>query len=156
YVDADGDMHGGAMSMVSCGPPQGYTLNPGDCDDGNSNVYQTVANLATDGDHDGFTTGMAASPCVGGTQNFNGLTDYADGSGAFSWLDSGSSLGSDCDDSDAAVTAPATWYLDGDGDGVGGASTQTACTQPAGYVANTGDCDDANSNVFQLVANLTK
>ncbi|MDP4818286.1 MAG: HYR domain-containing protein, partial [Flavobacteriales bacterium] len=40
------------------------------------------------------------------------------------------------------------WYVDADGDnyGVAGASV-VACSQPAGYAANTTDCNDANVNV---------
>jgi len=35
------------------------------------------------------------------------------------------------------------WFADADGDGVGAlSSTTSACTQPAGFVATSGDCDD--------------
>lgn len=41
-----------------------------------------------------------------------------------------------------------TWYRDTDGDGFGVAGQTTlACTQPTGYVAITGDCNDNNSNI---------
>ena len=44
--------------------------------------------------------------------------------------------------------AGTTWYRDVDGDTYGSTTvTTTACTQPAGYVARSGDCDDNNSNV---------
>jgi hypothetical protein len=53
----------------------------------------------------------------------------------------------DCDgstDEDPAIDAP-TWYLDFDQDGVGTvAATLNSCSQPAGYVATAGDCDDGN------------
>ena len=41
----------------------------------------------------------------------------------------------------------ATWYLDADGDGWGVVEeSQEACAAPHGYVANDGDCDDANAS----------
>jgi len=40
------------------------------------------------------------------------------------------------------------WYADTDGDGFGNpASSQTSCSQPAGYTADDSDCDDSDSNV---------
>lgn len=47
----------------------------------------------------------------------------------------------DCDDADAAIGPPTTWYLDADGDGYGSGDTTTACTSPAGYAAAGEDCD---------------
>ncbi|MBU0641157.1 MAG: hypothetical protein KKB50_20040, partial [Planctomycetes bacterium] len=47
------------------------------------------------------------------------------------------------------VAAPTTWYRDADGDGYGDAQISVlTCDQPAGYVVDGSDCDDANSNVF--------
>jgi hypothetical protein len=40
------------------------------------------------------------------------------------------------------------WYVDADGDNYGVAgSTVTACSQPAGYAANTTDCNDGSASV---------
>lgn len=52
--------------------------------------------------------------------------------------------GEDCDDNDPNVGVATIWYADTDNDGVGDASsTITACTQPQGYVAGSGDeCPD--------------
>ena len=85
-----------------------------------------------------------------------------------SWVDQGG----DCDDSDPDLSPGATelcndvddncdgtvdnspaddsvWYGDTDGDGVGSASTfRWACSQPVGFVANEGDCDDSDPAVF--------
>lgn len=60
----------------------------------------------------------------------------------------GDGLDNDCDgviDNNPDVLAHLTWYLDADGDGFGdAASSQVSCAQPAGYVDNDDDCDDAD------------
>jgi subtilisin-like proprotein convertase family protein len=43
----------------------------------------------------------------------------------------------------------AVWYADADGDGYGAATASIqACTQPAGYVSSTDDCDDNNNAIY--------
>jgi hypothetical protein len=56
-------------------------------------------------------------------------------------------LANDCNDNDPTATE-GTWYLDSDGDGVGGDVLDLTCIRPDGFVASTGDCDDADPNVF--------
>ncbi|HRH53761.1 MAG TPA: MopE-related protein [Chitinophagales bacterium] len=47
-----------------------------------------------------------------------------------------------------SFVGPFTYYADVDADGYGNAgSTTTACSAPVGYVANSLDCDDANSGI---------
>ncbi len=58
----------------------------------------------------------------------------ADGDGV-SWSD-------DCDDDDAALATPGTWYADGDGDGYGAGAATEGCARPEGFVATADDCDD--------------
>ena len=54
----------------------------------------------------------------------------------------------DCDDLNAAVGAPTTWYADADEDGFGDpADMLEACEQPEGYVANAEDCDDTLASI---------
>jgi hypothetical protein len=49
----------------------------------------------------------------------------------------------------AACTSPATWYQDHDGDGHGNSSVpQSACTQPTGFAAVAGDCDDISASAW--------
>lgn len=126
-----------------------------DCDDANVTLLRTVANLVTDADQDGWTVGTAAAVCVGTTTAVSGRTYYQASGGAFSWLASTASLGADCNDANASVLGPSSWYLDGDTDGVGAGTAQVACTAPANHVAMTGDCDDTNLNVYRTVASLS-
>ncbi|MCP4917133.1 MAG: hypothetical protein GY913_09430, partial [Proteobacteria bacterium] len=52
-------------------------------------------------------------------------------------------------DDDPDVSDPATWYLDVDGDGVGGdAFTWESCDAPSGYVDTSDDCDDADATAY--------
>jgi len=46
------------------------------------------------------------------------------------------------------INTSSVYYADADGDGYGDASSSTnACSQPAGYVTNSTDCNDSNSSV---------
>jgi hypothetical protein len=52
---------------------------------------------------------------------------------------------SDAGSGDGQLCVKTAYYLDGDGDSYGDpARKQEACIQPAGYVANNLDCDDAD------------
>ena len=64
------------------------------------------------------------------------------------WDQDGTANASDCAPHDAAVDVP-SWWLDGDGDGVGGGAERVqGCEAPVGYVAETGDCDDSEPSVY--------
>ncbi len=53
------------------------------------------------------------------------------------------------DDSDPGVVDQAIWYLDEDGDDVGVTELYAiACQQPEGFVAEEGDCDDEDPEIF--------
>ncbi|MCB9765969.1 MAG: FG-GAP repeat protein [Alphaproteobacteria bacterium] len=54
-----------------------------------------------------------------------------------------------CKDNSDDTGCNVIWFEDGDGDGVGSEDvTSTACAQPEGYVAETGDCDDADPTTY--------
>ncbi|MBK6776648.1 MAG: putative metal-binding motif-containing protein [Flavobacteriales bacterium] len=64
----------------------------------------------------------------------------------------GNGTDDDCDGTPDNNTDPGAFvlfYIDSDGDGFGDAAiSNSACAQPAGYVANDNDCDDTDPNIF--------
>ena len=175
YLDDDGDTYGDEDALVlACVAPADYVSNDLDCDDDDAQINpgaletcngldddcdQSIDELAVDApvwfadtDGDGFgngTTGIASCTPLG-TRVLDG-TDCADNNssiypGADEVCDG---LDNDCnqliDDNAAGGT---TWFADADSDGFGSAlSTLDACSQPAGYVAAAGDCDDSAAAV---------
>ena len=151
YLDSDGDGYGASATTLSCTQPSGYSALDGDCDDSDTayNPGASEANCADPNDY-----------------NCDGFSGYVNSDGdAFAACE-------DCDDTDAGVYPGATevcdrvdnncdgsvdessavdatlWYLDGDTDGFGDpATSQRACTQPGGYVADNTDCDDSASDI---------
>ncbi|MFM9951903.1 MAG: putative metal-binding motif-containing protein, partial [Saprospiraceae bacterium] len=152
YRDFDGDTFGNpAMTQTSCTQPVGYVANNTDCDDNDAlEKPGQVWYDDTDNDGHGQTGAATITQCLRPTgykaaselmstngdcndNNFNikpGATEVCDG------------VDNDCDGStDEGVLT--TWYRDFDSDTFGNPSlTQTACSQPVGYVANNTDCDD--------------
>jgi len=56
----------------------------------------------------------------------------------------------DCDDSDASLSALNTYYLDSDGDGYGVSSGSDLCANsvPGGYSVDNTDCNDSNASAY--------
>ncbi len=55
----------------------------------------------------------------------------------------------DCDDNDAGMGGPSTWYYDADLDGHGDeAQSDSFCERPEGYSDVGDDCDDTNATVY--------
>lgn len=176
YQDVDGDTFGGATSQSACSSPgAGWVTNTSDCNDASNQVFQTVASLVTDADQDGYSTGAAASQCVGTTTTVGGRTYYRATSGSFTWLPSASSLGTDCNEASANVfTSLASSATDADNDGYYVGSLATNCVGSTSvvngrtYYRNTsgtftfiaagalgaGECNDANATIFRTVASL--
>ncbi len=176
YADVDADGYGDAMTpSFACDEGGGWLFDASDCDDLDPEVHPgadercnevdddcdtNVDESATDRttwylDRDGDGYGLDGST----TLECSVPADYA-------------ALGGDCDDSDAAVSPgdlevcggadedcdgttdeadasdASTWYDDDDGDSYGdAAASQTACTAPAGTVADDTDCDDTDAGV---------
>ena len=54
----------------------------------------------------------------------------------------------DCDDGDADVREPSTWYRDHDEDGFGDPNrSRLACEKPTSFVDNNADCDDSDAQL---------
>jgi hypothetical protein len=153
YTDSDGDGYGSstATAVNSCSTIAGFVTNNGDCNDASTLVYpgapELCANLAVDNDCDGSIDESEAT---------DRTTFYADADGDGS---------GDADVSVLACSAPEgyvgnpsdrcpanpelieriSYYRDLDVDGFGDAASRTSTcetTPPAGYVANSTDCND--------------
>jgi hypothetical protein len=178
FHDADGDTYGNAaVSQLACNQPASYVLNNTDCDDTDANTYpladefcdghdddcdgqideDTALDVSTwyaDADSDGYGNASVADiDCVQPTGYVADNTDCDDtdsatNPGASEYCDGHDD---DCDgsvDEDSAVDAP-TWYADVDSDGFGdSATTDVECYEPTGYVSNSNDCDDTDSDTY--------
>jgi hypothetical protein len=178
YLDEDGDGFGQTDATAeACDEPSGYTGQSGDCDDGDATVYPGADEYCDeidqdcdgvpdeddavdapfwyhDVDGDGYgDPDIEVQQCWAVGDMVSDNTDCNDfngevNPGATELCDG---LDNDCDESfdeDDAADA-LTWYLDGDGDGYGDASSSTtACDEPSGYGPYTDDCDDADPDVY--------
>ena len=150
FADGDGDGWGApATQIISCGQPEGYVRQDGDCKDGDVTINPGAPEV-----------------CDRIDQNCNGEVDENatdarvwfvdaddDGAGDFTQtvLACEQRLGivanaDDCDDDNAEADGLAPWYLDQDQDGFGDAMAMIlACHQPADHVEDNSDCDDTNA-----------
>lgn len=170
YHDADSDGYGSvADSIQACSVPAGYVTNSTDCNDANAairpgatEVCDSVDNncngVTDEGvkntyyrDADADTYGALAvttQACIAPAGYVTNSTDCNDANAAIKpgATEVCDGVDNDCDTSiDEGVKN--TYYRDADGDTYGAlAVTTQACTQPAGYVANSTDCDDTNDS----------
>jgi len=106
-----------------------------------------------DGDGDGFgdasSTSQACEQPSGSAEN-SGDCDDSDAAVNPDATELCNGVDDDCDgsvDEDGAADA-STWYADSDGDGYGDPDSSTAsCSAPAGYLANSEDCDDSDAAI---------
>jgi len=177
YGDGDGDGHGSPdVSTVACVAPSGFSALQDDCDDTDPNVHAAMNELCdgvdndcdglidddavespwmADADRDGFgdpnDVVLACIPPAGRVLDDTDCDDTkADISPNGAELCDG--LDNDCDglvdDADPQLDAP-LFYADADEDGFGlGSSSRPACSLPAGYATQKGDCDDASGAVY--------
>ncbi|MCB9692014.1 MAG: putative metal-binding motif-containing protein [Alphaproteobacteria bacterium] len=175
YPDVDDDGEGASgPPVLACLAPPGHVDNPADCDDSDPtvNTSGTEACNGIDDDCDGVLPidevdvdgdgWLACEDCAddNGARNpgqpevCDGILDNDCGGGTTDIeLDGDGDGWSVCqgdpdDTDDTAHPAAFTWFFDGDGDGWGGATTQTSPTNPgAGWTLSFGDCDDTNGAV---------
>jgi large repetitive protein len=173
FADTDGDDFGDLSAPLSaCTQPIGYVADSTDCDDALDSVspgalevcngfdddcdgdtddadssLEEAPSWALDHDGDGYgDPGFLQEACLQQTGYVSEATDCddldADTSPAGTEVCDGTD--NDCDgDTDEGVTP--VWYMDGDGDGFGQTgSTAEVCDRPDGYVAEPGDCNDAD------------
>ncbi len=175
YADADSDTYGNAaVSQKACSQPAGYVADATDCDDARAATYPGATeycngidddcNGTIDDDYaadaltwyadtDSDAYGNAASStkaCSAPAGYVADATDCNDGRaathpGASEYCNG---IDDDCNGTidDSYSVDASVWYADADSDTYGNASvSQNACSQPAGYVADSTDCNDTTS-----------
>ncbi len=184
YVDSDNDGHGDdATAVTACSDPGGMVDVGGDCDDADVDINPGATETCdgVDNDCDGETDPSTASgattwyadadldgygdPAVD-TRSCSGVSGYVNNHGDCDDSDSAinpdadeycDGLDNDCDgtvDPDSSLDAP-TWYIDGDSDGYGDPkNNKTACSEPAGWVSDDSDCDDADPTIHRDAAEI--
>ena len=132
-----------------------------DCDDSNPNAWSSCA-ACVDTDSDTWYAGCDAYVTVSGPDCAPLNPNHWNDCGTCNDADSdnygaGCNLGADCDDTAATGASChggcATFYADADADGHGNpASSVSRCSVPAGYVANSTDCNDADPDNWNTCA----
>ena len=145
FADSDGDTFGNLKVLTtSCAPGVGWVRDASDCDDQQSTIYPGAAERC-----DGALNDCNSLSGLPGDEIDNDSDGYVECSPVDIWLGTGITGGGDCNDANSLLNPSTRWYQDNDLDGQGVSSdVLTQCPEPAGYVLNQDDCDDARSSVF--------
>ncbi len=173
WADNDGDGFGNPTAeSIECTGTEGFVDNDDDCDDVSAARNPDAAEICDgvdnncsgtpddaegnlwwrDQDNDGFgDPDEEVEGCAAGFDLVANAEDCDDTQGTINpnAVELCDGIDNNCDllvDNDAVD--PTTWYEDLDGDGWGSAISQQACEQPAGWVMDTDDCNDADFTVF--------
>ncbi len=184
YTDADADGFGDASTGTwSCSATSTTVMDSSDCDDGNALVNPAAAEVCneidddcdgaiddndasvdlstgttyyTDSDSDGYgDTATSRWACEGATDEVTVGTDCDDTSAAVhpAATEVCNEVDDDCDgdidddDSSLDTSTATTWYADADSDGEGDPDVSVlTCEAPSGYVDNDTDCDDTDDS----------
>ncbi len=177
----DDDCTGGVPANESDADADHWSACQGDCNDTNKTAFPGGAELCdgvdndcdgtpddapldavsawADGDLDGVGAGPVLHVCAVGAGQSAVQGDCNDSVAAVKpgATESCNTVDDDCDGlvDEAGSTGATTYYLDADGDGVGGAKVSVAaCASPAGYVALNTDCDDTDARSYPLATEL--
>ena len=139
-IDCDDDGDGYCNAEDNC--PSTSNSSQSDADgDGDGDDCDSCTDVDNDGYGDtSYSANTCSADCDDNNSSINPDADeYCD------------SVDNDCDgsiDENDALDA-STWYADSDSDGFGNStSTQPACNQPTGYVADASDCDDTDASTY--------
>ncbi|MEC7984751.1 MAG: MopE-related protein [Myxococcota bacterium] len=171
YQDADEDGFGNpSISHSSCEQPAGYSTDLSDCDDDNASIHPGANEYCNsldddcdgdidedsaldveiwyaDSDTDGYgSAGASQYACQQPSGFVADSTDCNDGSASAhpNATEICDEIDNNCDGTiDEGVKT--TYYTDIDGDGHGSTLSIESCSQPSGFVLQSGDCDDEDA-----------
>jgi hypothetical protein len=168
YLDDDGDTFGAGDAVRAGAAAENYVADNTDCDDTPSAVNPDATEVCNsrddncdtvtdsdaadrtpfyaDSDSDGFGAGTSTLSCSPPASTVTNNTDCDDTRSAVNpdATEVCNDLDDNCDSiTDTDATDRTLFYRDADRDSFGNVDqTQLACTLPAGFVTNPGDCND--------------